>query len=39
MAVEGLDRRSPLADHGFRLTKVVATGGAGDISVIEGVPA
>jgi hypothetical protein len=44
VAAGGLERteaqfRRLFADHGFRLTRVVHTGGAGDISVIEGVPA
>jgi hypothetical protein len=44
VAAGGLERteaqyRRLFADHGFRLTRVVPTGGAGDVSVIEGVPA
>jgi hypothetical protein len=44
VASGGLERteaeyRRLFVDHGFRLTRVVTTAGAGDVSVIEGVPA
>ena len=44
VAAGGLERteaeyRRLFADQGFRLTRIVPTGGAGDVSVIEGVPA
>jgi len=44
VAAGGLERteaqyRRLFADHGFRLARIVRTGGPGDISVIEGVPA